>query len=62
MKELNINGKIFAKYETENSRIYLKNYIYIFPENKSLSEDIAINIIQVLENTHFTEAAYLNIP
>jgi len=61
MKELNINGKIYAKYEIEGSRLYIKMIIQIVKGNEKQSEDLLIHIIQLIEDIIFFEVAYLNV-
>jgi len=48
MKELNINGKVYAKYKIDGSSLFLKMIIQIIPGkgNEWQSENFLIYIIQ----------------
>ena len=68
MKELIINGKVFAKYEIgyegkkefENV-LFLKVLKKIYPADENLSEQAIINIIQLVEGKTFKAGGYLNV-
>jgi len=63
IKDLNINGVLYAKYEIENNILYLhmiKNKIPALSGEKE-TEDFIVWIIQVIENTPVSFLAYLNI-
>jgi len=63
VKDLNINGVLYAKYEIENNILYLhmiqKKITAL--SNETETEDFIVWIIQVIENTTVTALAYLNI-
>lgn len=63
MKELTINGKVYAKYEMEPGRLFLKMEIQIVPGsgNEQQSENLLIHLIQLIENTKFHAVGYLNV-
>ncbi|NOT36426.1 MAG: hypothetical protein HOP11_03500 [Saprospiraceae bacterium] len=61
MKDLIINGLIYAKYEIDGDTIYIKMIIQVIPESSVASENALIYIIQLIENTIFNKACYLNI-
>jgi hypothetical protein len=55
MKELTINGQVFAKYQLDGGTIFIKML------TKEMSEDLAIHLIGLVEATKITHAAYLNV-
>lgn len=61
MKELNINGQVFAKYEIEGDALFLKMIIPIVKDNARESEDILIFIIQQIESVELKSISYLNV-
>lgn len=61
MKELIINGKVYAKYEMDGKTIYLKMIIQMLKGYPNESENLLVNIIQGVEERHFTRVAYLNV-
>ena len=62
IKELTINGQLFAKYEIEHNILFLKMIIEIVPGNPKISEDILFNIISnCIEKRKFQGVGYLNI-
>lgn len=63
MKELIINGTVYAKYEIDNNNLFFKmiNQIVKGKRNERQSEDLLIHIIQLVENTKFYWVGYLNI-
>jgi hypothetical protein len=61
MKDLNINGKIYARYEMDGSRLFLKVIIPIVRESERKSEDLLIHIIQLVEDRKFHSVSYLNL-
>ena len=63
MKELNINGKTYAKYEMVDTILFLKVIIQIVEGkgNEGKSEDLLIHIIQLIEKRMFHQVAYLNV-
>lgn len=60
MKQLTINGVIFAEYLIENDTIFLKMLKKIVPSNAQVSENVLILIAQSLEEKKFERASYLN--
>lgn len=63
MKELNINGQVYAKYEMDGNMLSLKMIIQIIKgkENIRQSEDLLIHIIQLVEDKKFHTVSYLNV-
>lgn len=63
IKELNINGEVYAKYEMEGSTLFLKMIIQIVEgkDNVIKSENLLINIIQLVEKRMFNTVVYLKI-
>lgn len=61
MKELIINGKVYAKYEMDGKTIYLKMIIQMLKDYPNVSENLLVNIIQVVEERSFTRVSYLNV-
>lgn len=63
MKELIINGKVYAKYEIEGSILFLKMIIQIVEgKGKEIqSENLLIHIIQSIENKKLHSVSYLNV-
>lgn len=60
IKELIVNGKLFAKYQILNDTIHLNPKVVIFPDNEMLSEDCLVKIIEQVEGVNFQFASYLN--
>lgn len=61
MKELIINGEIYAKYEYEGYHLYLKVIKQLIKGNDEKSENLAVYLIQYVENKKFYCVSYLNI-
>lgn len=61
MKELIINGKVYAKYQVEGMTLYYKMIILIYEYSKVESEEMIIKIIQSVENREFLNVGYLNV-
>lgn len=63
MKELNINGQVYAKYEIDGSNLSIKIIIQIVKGkgNEKQSEDLLIHIIELVENTKFNMVCYLHV-
>lgn len=62
MKELIINGKVYAKYEIDERGLFFKMTEQIIQGkgNEMQSENLLIHIIQLVENTKFGWVRYLN--
>lgn len=63
IKELNINGKVYAMYKIRGNFLFLKMIIQIVPGdgNEIKSEDLLIHIIQLIENVKLHSVGYLKI-
>lgn len=66
VKELKINGRLFASYTFDSSEIlFIKinktNPLCINYYTEGKFEDFCISVISFIENINFTGAAYLNI-
>lgn len=65
MKDLTVNGVIYAKYEVDNNRfgdiIFIKKLINIIPDSEVDSENFLIHLIGLIENKKFVSAGYLNV-
>lgn len=61
MKTLTINGDLYAKYEIEGDRLFLKMIKEIIPGNPEKSEDWIITTIQLINSTSFKMVGYLNV-
>ena len=61
IKELLINGKLYAKYELKGDHVFLKMIIQVFKSHEGDSEDWLISVIQGIEGVKITKASYLNI-
>lgn len=59
IKDLTINGQVFAKYEIEKDILFLHTIIKIIPENET--EEVLANIIKKIEHVEINKIAYLNI-
>jgi len=55
MKDLNINGLVYAKYEMHDNTLFLKMIIQIIDGkgNEKQSEDLLIHIIQLVEKKRY---------
>lgn len=61
IKELNINGVVYAKYLIENGIIFINVTKDIIEGNKKESEEFLILLISKLEDEPFSSAGYLNL-
>lgn len=61
MKELIINGKVYAKYEIDGTMLSFKMIIQIIKGHPDESEDLLIKIIHSVEDRHITSVSYLNV-
>lgn len=63
MKDLNINGQVYAKYKIDGSMLFLKMTIQIVSGkgNERQSEGLLIHIIMLVENKKFHSVSYLNV-
>jgi len=61
IKELTINGVLYAKYEPSGDILFLKMIENIIPDHARESEDCVIALIGLLERKEFTSCAYLNV-
>ncbi|MEO6539585.1 MAG: hypothetical protein ABIN74_01290 [Ferruginibacter sp.] len=61
IKELNINGTVYAMYQIEESRIYLKIVQPLFKRDYLKNENLTISIIELVENVSIKQAGFLNI-
>ena len=59
-KELKINGKLYAKYQLDGRRLYLKT-IGQLHVTAHQNEDLIIHLIQLIEKTQLQTVSYLNI-
>jgi hypothetical protein len=61
IKELTINGVLYAKYHMDGDVLFFKHIKNIIPDNDKDSEDCATSIIGLIEQREFTSLAFLNI-
>ena len=61
MKELIINGKVYAKYEMDGTMLYLKMIIHMIKGDPIESENLLVKIIHSVEDRHITSVSYLNV-
>ena len=61
IKELNINGVVYAKYLIENDIIFINVMKNIIKESAGESEDYLIFLISKIEDKQFSMASYLNV-
>lgn len=61
IKELLINGVLYAKYQILGTNLFLKLETELSPGNEIESENKTIAIIQLIENTNLTCVGYLNL-
>lgn len=61
LTDLNINGTIYAKYQIKDKILYLKMISPFYGKSIFESEEIAMSLIDLIEDETITHAAYLNI-
>lgn len=61
MKELIINGIVYAKYKIEGHTLYIKMIKKIIRRSEKKSEELLVDVIQSIEDTKFFFLGYLNV-
>lgn len=61
IKELTINGILYAKYHMKGNTLFLKKVKNIIPDHDEDSEDCMAAIIGLIEQREFTSLSFLNI-
>lgn len=61
IKELNINGIVYAKYQVGDSILFLKVVKQIIPKNEFESENFLVKVISSVEKKKFQYMSYLNL-
>lgn len=61
IKDLTINGTVYAKYQILDKVLYLKPVKNIGKLNNQKSEDLTIFLIQQIEPEKIKEVGYLNV-
>ena len=63
VKQLTINGTVYAEYQIIGNAIYFKMMIQIIEGegNEEASEDLLLKIIYMVEKVDFEYAGYLNV-
>lgn len=60
-KNLEINGKTYARYEISNNILFIKVDIEIIEGDQGASENLFVYLIQLIEKVPFRGTSYLNI-
>lgn len=61
IKDLIIDGELYAKYQIEDNMLFLKMIIKYYPMNVGKSEDWLVEQISKKEGKQFAMVAYLNV-
>lgn len=58
IKDLNINGIVYAKYTIDKNILYLNPLKRFFKKDEVQSEQIMVHLISLIEETKFVSIAY----